>query len=155
MRGGGLRRRRRENNGTANNRRTSIQSTHDQDFGAQQFQLYSENAPACNDVNAEDIDFTLVTQLSNDRLWMMKHHCDRWKSQISLAILTNRTYANIEKELVDLGCNMIGHYRFKCFLRNSTQPTIIPSMCCATWHSRESIRLTSCMQTLTFGNLKT
>jgi hypothetical protein len=96
---GGLRRRWRENSGTANIGELPSNQNH------QQFQLYSENAPACDNVNAEDIDFTLVTQLSNDRLWMMKHHCDRWKSQISLAILTNRTYDNIEQELVDLGCN--------------------------------------------------
>lgn len=70
------------------------------------FQRYSEHAPSCDiPLSPDDVDFTLVTQLSQDRLWMMKYHCQRWGSLISVAILTNRTHESIEHELSELGCN--------------------------------------------------
>jgi acetolactate synthase regulatory subunit len=37
------------------------------------------------------MEFTLVTQSSESRLWLMKHHGDRWKGNISIAVLSNRT----------------------------------------------------------------
>lgn len=58
-------------------------------------------------MEADGVSFTLVTQSSNDRLWMMKHHCDRWGNitPMSVAILTNRTHDEILDELVRLGCD--------------------------------------------------
>lgn len=69
------------------------------------FQRYTENAPTCERITANDVSFTLVTQFSNDRLWMMKFHCERWGSQISVAILTNRTFSDVETDLSGMGCN--------------------------------------------------
>jgi len=39
-------------------------------------------------LEAQDVTYTLVTQCSTDRLWMMEHHCRRWGSSnpISLAV---------------------------------------------------------------------
>lgn len=69
------------------------------------FEQYSENAPICTDLSPDDITFTLVSQCSDDRLWMMKYHCERWKNHpISLAVYTNRTQQEIEQELVTLNC---------------------------------------------------
>ena len=68
-----------------------------------QFQLYSESAPLCAQLHAEEVDFTLVIQMSSDRLWMMEHHCQRWgpNNKISLAVLSNETWQETIKVLVD------------------------------------------------------
>jgi Glycosyl-transferase for dystroglycan len=72
------------------------------------------------------VDYTLVTQCSDDRLWMMKHHCERWQKAntyveddldnvngtktlwspiISLAVYTNQTAAAVHHLLVsEMGC---------------------------------------------------
>lgn len=42
------------------------------------FHQYSDNAPTCHYIPSNNISFTLVTQLSLNRLWMMEHHCTRW-----------------------------------------------------------------------------
>lgn len=34
----------------------------------------------------EEINFTLVTQASMDRIWIMKHHCQRWPSPLPIAL---------------------------------------------------------------------
>lgn len=52
------------------------------------------------DTSAE-IDFTLVTQLSDDRLWMMEHHCQRYPHKTSIAVYTNNTYDETIQRLVD------------------------------------------------------
>ena len=71
-----------------------------------QFQRFTEEAPSCSDpINADDIHFTLVTQLSSDRLWMMEHHCKRWHNDMSVAVLTNKTLGDVTDELVQMGCN--------------------------------------------------
>ncbi|OEU11690.1 hypothetical protein FRACYDRAFT_157236, partial [Fragilariopsis cylindrus CCMP1102] len=65
-------------------------------------------APSCNNTvssSEEEIDITLVTQLSQDRLWMMKYHCERYgPNSISIAVYTNKTLEDVKTELVDLGC---------------------------------------------------
>jgi Glycosyl-transferase for dystroglycan len=70
------------------------------------FQRYSEKAPLCTPLTVSQVSYTLVTQLSIDRLWMMKYHCDRWgsSSPISVAILTNQTTANTKQALLQMGC---------------------------------------------------
>ena len=77
------------------------------DFRAPKFQRYTDNAPPCDHLEADNVSFTLVTQLSTDRLWMMEHHCTRWgnESPISVAILTNMTHSQILDQLIQLGCD--------------------------------------------------
>lgn len=57
----------------------------------------------------EQIDFTLVTQLSHDRLWMMRHHCQRYGRDhpISIAVYTNETLATVQHQLeTDYDCDL-------------------------------------------------
>jgi hypothetical protein len=72
-----------------------------------QFQRYTLSAPECTHITPDQVAFTLVTQLSVDRLWMMKYHCQRWgsSSPISVAILSNTTTAKTRKSIVELGCD--------------------------------------------------
>jgi hypothetical protein len=67
----------------------------------------SEYAPSCDALIPDDINYTLVTQLSQDRLWMMEHHCQRWgvDHPISIAVLTNQTMTQVTSTLTDLGCS--------------------------------------------------
>ena len=57
-------------------------------------------------VNADDVDFTLVTHFSLDRIMVMKQHCGRWKHRMSIAIGSRRSTTAIAKALGALGCNM-------------------------------------------------
>jgi Glycosyl-transferase for dystroglycan len=51
------------------------------------FQRYFDDAPLClPQLDAAQIGFTLVTQSSLDRLWIMEYQCARWKGPISLAV---------------------------------------------------------------------
>ena len=63
-------------------------SYHDIDF-----KMYSIGAPSCEEhVNHEDISFTLVTQVSEDRLWLITQNCVRWApGRISVAVFTNKS----------------------------------------------------------------
>lgn len=72
------------------------------------FQKYTDNAPQCSPVLADEIAYTLVTQLSIDRLWMMQYHCERWgdASPISVAVLTNETTEQTKLSLKRLGCDL-------------------------------------------------
>jgi len=78
------------------------------------FQLYSMDAPAsCSSTLDEaDVDFTLVTQVSTDRIWMMEHHCRRWQFAnetfypMSVAVLTNETTQEIQRQLQEMGCDV-------------------------------------------------
>ena len=74
------------------------------DFG---FETTSASAPTCHaPINETDIDFTLVTQLSLNRLGLMKHHCSRWGDHpMSIAVATGRSKIAIVKALQALGCN--------------------------------------------------
>jgi hypothetical protein len=61
--------------------------------------------PMCTALKATDVSYTLVTQFSHDRLWMMEQHCARWGSHpISIAVLTNKTASIIHQELTAMGC---------------------------------------------------
>jgi hypothetical protein len=77
------------------------------------FQLISNDAPSCKTSSSsssspDDIDITLVTQLSHDRLWMMKHHCERYGPNIiSIAVYTNNTLDEVTTELVGMGCRVV------------------------------------------------
>lgn len=61
--------------------------------------------PMCTALKAADVSYTLVTQFSHDRLWMMEQHCQRWGTHpISIAVLSNKTASSIHKELTAMGC---------------------------------------------------
>jgi hypothetical protein len=67
--------------------------------------------PTCTaPLTAEDVSYTLVTQFSHDRLWMMEQHCARWGPHpMSIAVLTNQTVDSIQEELTGMGC-LSEHY---------------------------------------------
>ena len=51
------------------------------------FQAKSEMAPLCNVLRKQDVDFTLVFQISFSRLWIFTHHCQRWGAHpMSIAV---------------------------------------------------------------------
>lgn len=51
------------------------------------FQTHSWSAPACQPLpDPESISYTLVTQSSESRLWMMQYHCQKWNQNIAIAI---------------------------------------------------------------------
>ena len=76
-----------------------------QEDSADVFQKFTLSAPVCSGkrIHAIDVSYTLVTQLSSDRLWMMEYHCQRWgpDNPISIAILSNQTYEEITDLLID------------------------------------------------------
>jgi len=92
---------------------------------ASKFQLVSEDAPECHELaSPDDITLTLVTQVSHDRLWMMRHHCERYKykhrlgvkehhkpwlqkqlqHRMSIAVYSNATLNEIRNELREMDC---------------------------------------------------
>ena len=74
------------------------------------FQLESVDAQRCQNLGSiDEIDITLVTQLSDDRLWMMEYHCERYGPHaMSIAVYSNATRKHIVDELVGMGCNIDG-----------------------------------------------
>jgi hypothetical protein len=42
------------------------------------FVMTNHAAPECRSLSAEEIGFTLVTQTSANRLWLLEEHCRRW-----------------------------------------------------------------------------
>jgi hypothetical protein len=71
------------------------------------FQLYTPQAPSCADpLDVRDVSYTLVSQLSNDRLWMVPYHCKRWgNNPMSIVVFTDRTASDVETELLSKGCS--------------------------------------------------
>ena len=71
------------------------------------FQLYTPHAPSCSEpLEAQEVSFTLVSQLSNDRLWMIPYHCERWgDNPMSIVVFTDRTSADVKSELISNGCS--------------------------------------------------
>ena len=69
------------------------------------FELYTPNAPSCIDADpADEIDYTLVTQLSDDRLWMMEYHCQRYPHKMSIAVYTNRSLDDVITDFQAMNC---------------------------------------------------
>ncbi len=52
------------------------------------FQLFTPTAPSCNKhLVAKSVSFTLVSQLSDDQMWMVQYHCKRWgDNPMSIAV---------------------------------------------------------------------
>jgi len=85
-------------------------STHGDTSENFHFQRYSETAPSCRSLTEDEIDFTLVTQLSLNRLWMLEHHCSRWGAQhaISMAVFVGEEIISVDEisdQLQALGCS--------------------------------------------------
>mmetsp|Transcript_21534 Transcript_21534/g.46829 ORF Transcript_21534/g.46829 Transcript_21534/m.46829 type:complete len:689 (-) Transcript_21534:1025-3091(-) len=72
------------------------------------FQLYTPHAPSCSKtLDTKSIAFTLVSQLSNDRVWMVQYHCERWgpNNPMSIVVFSDRTASDVKSELVSKGCS--------------------------------------------------
>ena len=55
------------------------------DSGA--FVMTNVRAPLCQPLTeASQVDFTLVTQTSRNRLWLLEYHCQRWHNFISITV---------------------------------------------------------------------
>eukprot|EP00592_Proboscia_alata_P008638 CAMPEP_0194354854 /NCGR_PEP_ID=MMETSP0174-20130528/2867_1 /TAXON_ID=216777 /ORGANISM="Proboscia alata, Strain PI-D3" /LENGTH=687 /DNA_ID=CAMNT_0039123899 /DNA_START=348 /DNA_END=2411 /DNA_ORIENTATION=- len=60
------------------------------------FKAKQSDAPLCSvPVSAQEIEHTLVTQVSEDRLWMLGHHCARWPGPISAVVFTEKTIESV------------------------------------------------------------
>ena len=74
------------------------------------FETESRLAPQCTPLQrASQVDFTLVTQLSVNRLPIMKQQCQRWGNHrpISIAVASHLAEPVIVKTLSKLGCRNI------------------------------------------------
>ncbi len=93
-------------NKTSNTRITSEIQLQRNKPTAPKFMKKFDFAPECTQLQAHEIDFTLVMHSSDDRLWMMEHHCKRWgyHNHISLALFTNKTIEDIQLQLITMGC---------------------------------------------------
>lgn len=91
---------------TSNNRITSETQLQRDKATTPEFIKKFDFAPECMQLQAHEIDFTLVIHSSDDRLWMMEHHCQRWgyHNHISLALFTNKTMEDIRSQLIAMGC---------------------------------------------------
>mmetsp|Transcript_25667 Transcript_25667/g.56205 ORF Transcript_25667/g.56205 Transcript_25667/m.56205 type:complete len:739 (+) Transcript_25667:97-2313(+) len=71
------------------------------------FKVHFEGAPPCTNIQPRDVSYTLVTQLSTDRIWMMRQHCTRWglDAPISVVVYTDRPTEEIIDLMVAEGCN--------------------------------------------------
>ena len=71
------------------------------------FRLTTPNAPSCSEpIDADSISFTLVSQLSHDRIWMLPYHCKRWgDNPMSIVIFTDEDAAVVKNKLVIEGCS--------------------------------------------------
>jgi hypothetical protein len=71
------------------------------------FQHSLNDVPSCEAIDADDIMFTLAIQLSENRLWMMQHHCQLWgvSAPISVALWTTLQEAEVLDKLQKMGCD--------------------------------------------------
>ena len=72
------------------------------------FQQYTPHAPSCSiPLTAQEVSFTLVSQLSGNRLWMVPYHCERWgpTHPMSIAVFTDRPANEVKMALVLKGCS--------------------------------------------------
>ena len=101
------------NNNNNNNNNNNTEQTKREvamdvlDYQQFDFQTKSTHAPSCDAALQEgDVDFTLVTHISLSRIMVMKHHCDRWRHRMSIAVATHRSTMAVTDALEVLGCNM-------------------------------------------------
>ena len=72
------------------------------DFDFMKF-TYFTNKSQCLPLEAKDVSVTLTTQMSMDRIWIMKYQCQRWPSPlpISIAVYISANQTT-ESEVLDL-----------------------------------------------------
>ena len=71
------------------------------------FRANTPHAPPCTaSLDPTSIAYTLVTQLSSERIWMIGKHCQRWgyDHPLSVAVFTNRTLSNVTGDALATGC---------------------------------------------------
>jgi hypothetical protein len=73
-----------------------------------EFRRTTPGAPSCSlPLLPNEVEFTIVTQLSMNRLWMMEHHCERWNGSFSIAVYSDdgsATIASVQDELFKMNC---------------------------------------------------
>ena len=98
-----------ENHSNGNDNGSNINIMNEKHFPSEiskNFMTTFDDAPRCSKIDPQDVDYTLVTHSSEDRLWLMEHHCKRWgDNPISIAVLTNQEVNDIYERLTFLGCN--------------------------------------------------
>jgi hypothetical protein len=95
MRGAASSRKRPRNNG-----KSIIDNPHN-------FRVDTPNAPPCSaPLDPASIAYTLVTQMSSERTWMIGRHCQRWgrDQPVSVAVFTDRSLSNVTADAVAAGC---------------------------------------------------
>lgn len=79
----------------------------DQTYNPHNFRPNTPQAPPCTaSLDPTSIAYTLVTQMSSERIWMLGKHCQRWgyDHPISVAVFTNRTRSNVTGDALATGC---------------------------------------------------
>ncbi|KAL7518532.1 hypothetical protein ACHAWX_003351 [Stephanocyclus meneghinianus] len=72
------------------------------------FKQATPHAPSCDlPLNISTISFTLVMQLSADRVWMLPYHCDRWGHDhpISVVIFSDSDADSMKEKVMLQGCS--------------------------------------------------
>jgi len=88
-------------------KKKSTRKTKSIDIENLKFEQRTMNAPKCDRItDSSSIDFTLVSQLSEDRLWMLPYHCQRWgfNNKMSVVILSDLSIEEIH-ERIQPKCN--------------------------------------------------
>lgn len=88
---------------------TDADQTNDNDnpYNPHNFRPNTPHAPPCTaSLDPSSIAYTLVTQMSSERIWMIGKHCQRWgyDHPISVAVFTNRTLSNVTGDALATGC---------------------------------------------------
>ena len=79
-----------------------------EDFQAHRNPKYSSRNPnaelTCDSkLNVDDVEVTLVTQTTKDRLWMIKEYCERWPGRISVAVgSTSMALGSIWEDMIEV-----------------------------------------------------
>ncbi len=76
-------------------------------LSSEPFAKHLDGTPACDDLQPDEVTFSLAVQLSENRLWMMQHHCELWGASalISVAIWTSIGKDEIVEKLKGMGCD--------------------------------------------------
>eukprot|EP00928_Gymnodinium_smaydae_P091290 TRINITY_DN74999_c0_g1_i1.p1 TRINITY_DN74999_c0_g1~~TRINITY_DN74999_c0_g1_i1.p1 ORF type:complete len:357 (+),score=15.08 TRINITY_DN74999_c0_g1_i1:81-1151(+) len=86
--------------------KADIESSTEDEF--LQFRKSFATLSSCrNPLKPDDISYTLVTQLTDDRLWMIEHLCSRWGAghPVSLAVYTSKSIEEVREQSIKVGCS--------------------------------------------------
>jgi hypothetical protein len=53
--------------------------------------LGPDRAPLCDPISPEDVAVTLVTTTSEERMWTLAEHCERWPGDIAASVFTEKS----------------------------------------------------------------